>query len=383
MWLPNVLMWAASAAAAVWKVSQLARVPQDKGLRVVTVCTLLVFVALTAQLAVTVPVPALPGWLPSQSSKLIQNEVLTFFFALLIVLLRSTLSPASEGTRGYVEIWIALVASSGLIAAYVATSPGARGASYEDAGRDPGLLAFYLVGNLYMAYATARGAYLAWATARHTQSRAAVGLRVAGIGLAMCCIGTHLPRVLSISSRLALRHDLIPGTASWTTPLLAVGIVVFFLGIGYPGVRTGVVKARLWFEVRHHYRQLRPLWMAVCTHFPNIALFPPVGPLREAVQFGHLRLRYYRRVIECRDGLVCLSPYIATPTNASRSPAHLATLVRDALHRVSYGGQPISTASVLAVPDAAGMDADARQLLALSQALATDADLRREAQAER
>ncbi|WP_184729168.1 MAB_1171c family putative transporter [Saccharopolyspora phatthalungensis] len=367
MMVPNVLMWAASAIAAVWKIAQLVRAPQDKGLRVVAVCTVLVFIALSAQLAISVPV--MSGLFPEQSPKLIQNVILTFFFALLIVLLQSAASPETVGSRGRIEVALALLTSGALVATFVATSPAVRGASYEDANGHAGVLAFYLLGNLYMSYATARGAYLAWTTAGQTQSRARLSLRVAAAGLVVNCLGTHMPRVVSTSGRLAIDRDPLPGTETWTTPFLAIGIVAFFLGIGYPGARTGIVKARLWFEMRRHYRQLRPLWIAVCGQFPNIALFPPTSPIREAFQVRHMRLRYYRRVIECRDGLVCLSPYIAEPVDSATSPAQQAELVRDALARSSQGREPVSAASVIAAPAVPGMDADTNELLVLSQTL--------------
>ncbi|GAB3680861.1 MAB_1171c family putative transporter [Saccharopolyspora tripterygii] len=365
MALPNLLMWAAATIAAIWKLSQLIRAPHDRGLRVVTMCTVLVLVALSAQLAVSIPPVA--EFFPSQSPKLIQNVILTFFFALLLVLLHSSVAPSAVGSRGWLEVMFALVASGGLVAAFAAAAPDNRGASYEHAGDSPAVLAFYLIGNLYMSYATARGAYLAWTTADHTRSRARLSLRVAAAGLAVNCLGTHTPRVLSTAGRLVSGKDPIPGTATWTTPILAIGIVAFFLGIGYPGVRTGLVKARMWIEVRRHYRQLRPLWAALCAQFDNIALFPQVSPLREALQLRQMRLRYYRRVIECRDGLVCLSPFVAEPVDSSKTPEQQAEIVRDALARAAAGEQ-VSVTSVLAAPEAAGMDADSQQLLALSRA---------------
>ncbi|MGW5643687.1 MAB_1171c family putative transporter [Saccharopolyspora sp. NPDC003762] len=365
MFVSNLLMWSASAIAAGWKTSQLIRVPHDKGLRVVTTCTILVFIALTAQL--TVSTTAVSELLPSQSPKLLQNVILTFFFALLIALLQSTQSPSTTGSRGYIEIVLALLASGGLIATFAATAPAVRGDSYEEAYGHASLLTFYLVGNLYMAYATVRGTYLAWTTARHTQSRARLSLRVAAAGLTVCCLGTHVPRVVSTSGRLAFGRDLLPGTATWTTPLLAIGIGAFFLGIGYPGVRTAVAKTLLWFQARHHYRQLRPLWIALYSHFPSIALFPPATELRDAFQITHMRMRYYRRVIECRDGLVCLSPYVDEPSDTAASPAYQAELVRDGLVRCAKG-RKVSAVSVIAAPTDAGMDADIMELLALSQA---------------
>ncbi|WP_246127431.1 MAB_1171c family putative transporter [Amycolatopsis rhizosphaerae] len=359
-------MWLAATIAALWKISQLARAPHDKGLRAVTACTVLVLIALSAQLVVSVP--GVAGRVSHGLPKLIQNVILTFFFALLIVLLQAAIAPARAGMRGYTEVGLALLTSVALTAAFVATTPGARGASYQDAGGFTGALVFYLIGNLYMAYATSRGAYLAWAAAERSHSQARLSLRVAAVGLMVCCLGTHVPRVVAVAGGLTLNVPGLLGVAVWTTPLLAIGISVFCLGIGYPGARTGAMKARLWLEARRQHRQLRPLWLAVTTQFPNIALFPPDSALREAFRVRQMRLRLYRRVIECRDGLVCLSPFVEEPIDVSQPPERQSKLIGDALVR-SAQGKEIGTTMVLAAPRAAGMEADTRELLALSRAL--------------
>lgn len=364
--VPSLIMWAAATVAACWKVSQLVRVPRDTGLRVVTACTVLVFLALSAQLVVTVP-----GWseaFPSQTPKLLQNVLLTVFFALLLVLLHSNISPKKVGTRGWGEIALALSASAGMTVAFVFTPAAVQGASYGDAGEHPAVVVFYLVGNLYMAYATARGSWLSWVSAAHTRSHARLGLRVAAVGLAVCCLGTHVPRVLATSGMLALGEALIPATAVWTPPLLAAGIVTFFLGIGFPGARTGLIKLRLWFEVRRDYRDLRPLWQALYEQFPHIALVAPDKPWREALKLRNMRLRYYRRVIECRDGLVCLSPYVDQADLSGADPSEQAQLVQQALVNVSRQAQT-SSGAVLAAPESAGIEADTEELLALSREL--------------
>ncbi len=129
MAVPNLLMWAAATIAAIWKLSQLIRAPHDKGLRVVTMCTVLVFIALSAQLAVSIP--AVAELFPSQSPKLIQNVILTFFFALLLVLLQSSVAPSAVGSRGWLEVALALVASGGLVAAFASAAEVHQGASYH------------------------------------------------------------------------------------------------------------------------------------------------------------------------------------------------------------------------------------------------------------
>lgn len=360
-----LIMWLAAAVAATWKGTQLLRVPGDRGLQIVTICTFLVLAALTAQLAVTLP--SLGEHFPRQTPVLVEFVLLTLFFAALLGLLHST-GPAPAARRGYVEIVLALAVSAGLTAIFVTTQPALGSANYgdyTDAAAPAGVLAFHCLGNAYMTYATARGAYLASTRSRQVQRHTRYGLRAAAVGLAICCLGTHLPRVLATGSRLFLDTNLVPGTGIWTSPLLGVGVVLFFLGVGYPGARTGLAKARMWFEARRHHSQLRPLWEALRQEFPNIALLPPESAMWERCRVRYMRLRYYRRIIECRDGLVCLSPYMPT-LRATDSIDRQVTLLRAGLAARGEHTE-VDTPAVVAAPVRPGMDADARALLALSQ----------------
>lgn len=360
-----LMMWLAAAGAATWKGTQLLRVPRDRGLQIVTICTFLVLAALTAQLAVTLP--SLDEHFPRQTPVLVEFVLLTVFFAGLLGLLHST-GTAPAARRGYVEIALALAVSAGLTAIFVTTQPAIGNANYgdyTDAAAPAGVLAFHCLGNAYMTYATARGAYLASTRSSQVQRHTRYGLRAAAVGLAICCLGTHLPRVLATGGRLVLETNLVAGTGTWTSSFLAVGVVVFFLGVGYPGARTGLAKARLWFEARRHHSELRPLWEALRQEFPNIALLPPESAMRERCHVRHMRFRYYRRIIECRDGLVCLSPYMPT-LRATDSLEQQVTLVRAGL-AAHVEHTEVDTPAVVAAPASPGMDADARALLALSQ----------------
>lgn len=363
MLIPNLLMWIASGAASAWKISQLLRLPRDGNLRVVTACTVLVFFALTAQLAVS----GVVAIVPSDYAKLIQNCVLALFFALLLILLSSAVT-TDRARRSGAELLVALVVVTGLVTVTILTPSPIRGAAYE-ATADPHNLAFYLLGNAYMAYACGRGTWLAWTASGHTRSRARLGLRVAAAGLTVNLLGTHLPRVIHTGGQLVIHRELLPGTEIWTTPVLAVGIVIFFIGIGYPGARTGVIKAQYWIEIRRRYHQLRPLWAALHQRFPKIALFPAVSPTREFFQFRGLPTRYYRRVVECRDGLLYLSGMIDTPIDLTVSTAEQARLVRAMLDATPPASTRAAVPPVIAAPSTAGMDADARELVALSRAL--------------
>ncbi len=81
-----------------------------------------------------------------------------------------------------------------------------------------------------------------------------------------------------------------------------------------------------------------------------------------------MRLHFYRRVIECRDGLVCVSPYLHDESASSGSSTHR---LRAALHR-SLTGKPSAAVSVVAEPTESGMEADIDQLLELSRRLGVE-----------
>ncbi|MGH3426091.1 MAG: DUF6545 domain-containing protein [Mycobacteriales bacterium] len=79
--------------------------------------------------------------------------------------------------------------------------------------------------------------------------------------------------------------------------------------------------------------------------------------------------RYYRRVIECRDGLVRISPHLAQLRQNGRQDDPLVDLLKDAL-RAHAAGEPVPPhATPVAVPTQAGLHADVDELVALSRML--------------
>ena len=80
--------------------------------------------------------------------------------------------------------------------------------------------------------------------------------------------------------------------------------------------------------------------------------------------------RYYRRVIECRDGLVRLSPYLADAAyTGNEPPAVVAQQIKDALRAHSAGTAVPSRPVLIAAPAEHGLDADVDQLVGLARAL--------------
>ena len=123
----------------------------------------------------------------------------------------------------------------------------------------------------------------------------------------------------------------------------------------------------MWWQHRRSYHQLAPLWTLLHQRFPEDAFGRlPSGRWRDAVSLRGVHRRYYRRVIECRDGLLRISPYLAP----DGSDSSLADRVRDGLRAHDSGVPAPSRAVPVAIPATDGLDADVRELVALSKALA-------------
>ena len=147
--------------------------------------------------------------------------------------------------------------------------------------------------------------------------------------------------------------------------LLLPGSVIFMIGFGYPFTHMRLAAARIWWQHRRVYRQLAPLWTLLHQQFPEDALGRvPSGRWRDTLSVRAVHRRYYRRVIECRDGLLRVSPYLAVNGNGS-----LADRLRAGL-RAHASGDPAPHQPVpVAIPAADGIDADARELVTLARAL--------------
>lgn len=369
-----IVAWVASLIAAAWKLSQLYRAPRDRGLWVVAIAAAVVAVALTADLAQSAgllgggdePFPGL--------GKYLENILLIWFFCALICLLRSETQTVVRRAAWF-DVAAAALVSTGLTAIYF----GSRAPvpwTFEGAGQSLPVLAFYLIGNLFMAYACAVGTMLLWRARSGMPGDISLSLSVAAAGLVVNFLGVHLVRVFSTGSRLIGLRGLPVALDRVTSVVLVVGITVFFSGLGYPGSRTALIKVRLWFVQRVRLQRLYPLWQELVEAFPAIALDePPSAQWFDSLTVRRVRGRYYRRLIECRDGLVLISPYIVAPKldtdNAPYSSREQAELLCEALQFRRRGDLPTGEAVAVAAPYNDTIEDDARQLLLLAGFIAT------------
>jgi hypothetical protein len=143
---------------------------------------------------------------------------------------------------------------------------------------------------------------------------------------------------------------------------LLPGISLCLVGVVYPAAVMRLAALRVWWHHLMAYRRLSPLWTELNARFPQDALSRvPVTPWRDLSPRGVHR-RYYRRVIECRDGLVRISPYLTDGPD-------LATSLKQALQAHTFGDHPAKDAVPVAIPERAGLDADVDELVTLSHAL--------------
>ncbi len=312
------------------------------------------------------------GELPAGSTtKLLVNLGLNVSrFALMLFFLFST---GGSRTRARTEGFVLIAICAGMTAAVLVLPPALRATAYPLSGglpHDmslPGLAPFYLLGGGYAAYVSALTARWALRYASESNPRGRLGLRVAAIGLA----GTALVAVVR-SIVTIIRWTGHPGAGDWpvelVNQLVSPAKYLFILGVCYVGLAARYTTLRLWIRRRQVLRALEPLWQQLHAIFPDDELDPPRSSF--PLQLGH---RYWRRVIEVRDGLVQLGPHLIDAGYDPARPAHeQITAIKAAMQRQADGLAPHSHSTVMVgAPATADVDDDVDQLVQLSRALSS------------
>jgi uncharacterized protein DUF6545 len=231
---------------------------------------------------------------------------------------------------------------------------------------EPTVAVFYLTPNLYMGCAFATAVWWTRQYARGAESRLRRGLILASMGLAALAVGEAVFVMATTAQWVGLT---VP---RWVYPVglwtILPGTAIFMIGFAYPAVSMRLAALRVWWQHHRTYHHLGPLWTALHHQFPEDTLnHVPTGRWRDKLSLRGVHRRYYRRVIECRDGLVRISPYFQ-PTGNGRDTS-LAEQLRTALRARASGNAAPSQAVLVAIPTADGLDADVQELVALSKAL--------------
>ncbi len=220
------------------------------------------------------------------------------------------------------------------------------------------------------------------------------GLNIAGFGAGLLSLACLVQVPLFLLRWLKI-FTLPPSVSGVLGLLPLIGGLIFVIGLLYPAAAMRAAAVGVWIRHRRDYRGLAPLSRALAVAYPELALSRVPGrsaprsselPDSEALHdggrvsipwwtqlnpFGVYRRRY-RRIIEIRDGLVKISPYVGE--DPPSDPTALAKRLWDALDRRGRGEEPGSdTVALLALPGEDGKRAEVDALLALSDAMARTA----------
>lgn len=357
----------AAFAGLVWTLIQLRRAPGHRGLWLVTAC--LATAEAVYVLGLDPVAAALNTTIAAGASKVPENvAVMVFHFLVIWFFLNAAGTPASRVRRQALICSLACVA---LVTARCAIPPADRGTLYSLTMHSVPVAVFYFIPSLYLDYALMVEIGFAGRYARLSGPPLRHGLWIVMASLVAKFVGG--PAYQSTATvAYWVGHPAAAGTFALAHAILVTGIVAFPLGIVYPGIIGRLRATRRWWRHRQDYHGLESLWQLMTQAFPEDVLHRvPSGRWRGFLTVQSMHRRYYRRVIECRDGLVRISPYLP-PVEAAGSDLITAAVRAQALraalqaraHQLPPTGQPVAFAS----PRSPKLDADVAELLALSRA---------------
>lgn len=227
---------------------------------------------------------------------------------------------------------------------------------------------FYTTANSYLLFAFGAALVLTRRYTRGAEPRLGRGLLLVSMGLTAIVVANSsfvAANIVRWAGGTMPRPVLVTGIV-----LLLPGVLLFLIGLSYPAAVMRLAALQVWWRHRRRYKQLGPLWKALHAEFPEDELTRiTISPWRDAISLRGVHRRYYRRVIECRDGLVRISPHVAQLRQNGRQYDSLAELLADALRAHAAGEPAPPRATPVAVPTATGLNADVAELVALSRGL--------------
>lgn len=358
------------AVAVVWKLYQWSRVPRDATLRSVTLC--LLSAALSYPLAMPDGVSGADTVAGHGTAKLMQNLLLmlTVYFLMCFYLY------SADGRAGRLRarreaLVVAAVAAAIMIPALSVPDDVFAGSSNTADMTIPQVAFFYGGAGLYLMYALGTAGRWTFRYARMSRRPHATGLWMAAVGLSTMAVVCAV-RAVFVAIRWSGGTVPQPLMTDVAFPLV-VAIPLFFVGVTYPGARSRVTSVRLWLLRRRDHRRLAPLWQLLAEAYPENVLPPASSGLWDRWRARGVHRRYHRRIVECRDGLVDVSPYLLDALDGTEvldlPPAVLAERLRHAVKAIGTGALVPRSAVPLAVPKESNREADVRQLIAVSDAL--------------
>ncbi|WP_331283871.1 MAB_1171c family putative transporter [Streptomyces sp. H39-S7] len=358
-------------AALVWKLYQWRRSPHDAPLRSVTLCLLCA--------ALSYPV-AMPGGASGVdtvaghgAAKLIQNVLLLIaMYFLMCFYLYSTADEEAGRRRARKEAVVVGVVVVAITVAAVSVPNEVFAGSFSTADMTIPQIAFFYGGaGLYLMYVLALACRWTRRYARMSRRPHSTGLWMTAVGLGAMAVACAI-RAVIVAVRWAGVEVPKPLMAA-VAFLLVASILTFAGGITYSGARARIASLRLWLQHRRDHRRLAPLWELLAEAYPDNVLRPASPAALDRWRARGVHRRYHRRIVECRDGLVDISPYLLGDGDSSAvlnvDSAELAARLRRASARIDKGVPAPRRPVPLAMALGSDRKSDVKQLIAVSDAL--------------
>ncbi|NBH03289.1 MAB_1171c family putative transporter [Amycolatopsis sp. SID8362] len=361
----NVVALVLFAAALAWRIYQVTRAPTVPNWAVTACVAGFAAAFLLQQTAISDEVDALLG---RGAARVANNALLACgICALVVFFLGSALGPRRY-RRVTAELVPLVAAITLMIVAMAVTPPELRGLPLGPSTvHDSGIALFYLGAGVYLIYGLI--ACSAWILRylKVADRNLRIGLKLSAIGMAAAAAGSIF-RALYVVVAWAF-GPVVKVLLLLGVPFVIIGGVLFLAGVTYPGVRARLSALRRRRQHRREHQALAPLWTALVHAFPSIVLRTP--PRRDRFSPRGVHRVHYRRVIEIRDGLVQLSPYLAADfgETVATDPAAAAAALKAALARHAAGEENDGRAKQVLPAHADDIESDVRPLLALSAAL--------------
>ncbi|MFG3255256.1 MAB_1171c family putative transporter [Streptomyces sp. NPDC048172] len=362
--LSGYLVLALVAPTLTLKLLQLARDPHNDPLRAITLCLACVassyFVSRSAGALTRVGLEHRTAVLLDHLLMMASGYFLLRFY------LTSVNTPGARRRARY-EGGLLLAAATALTVLVVGSNHVPAG-PYAAAIMTPRTATFTEAATLYLLYTLVVSLWWTSEYARRSPRPYATGLWLVAGGLGALALSCVLLAT-------AILRRALGGSAGWqpVVPLAQVAAVLAVIaGLAWPALALRTSVTHLWRSHRRDLRRLEPLWRLLIQAYPDLRLAASRTEEGDDRRYG-VSLRFHRRVFECRDGLVRISPRLGPGLPAGSLKDVPPTVLARHLHHAVRSGAARDPdrvpAIALALPPGPAPEEDVRLLIELSDAV--------------
>lgn len=220
-----------------------------------------------------------------------------------------------------------------------------------------GFALFFLIASGYLAYGFLACVRSVRRFLQVAEGYLKVSLRLLVGGLLLLAIGSVAQIVYVGGTWTGIAQ--LPWLLQLSRIFAILGVVGFLIGISFPLVYSRWQSYRMGRRRRRQAAELEPLWQLITTAVPEVVL--PTSKLAPTAEL-------HRRVVETRDGLTQLSPYLP-PVFEYASDEVRADLLRSAAADRESEGPRTGAVRDLLPADGDGLEEDVEPLLRLARLL--------------